>query len=203
MQRLSHVTHESGRGTQRREITQAQTCTSTLTRRNQCNESRASRIKTHQRSLQNPEAFVGHRSSRVLPTDKVMPQGTWSHWRSSRDRVHAIACPQRSRRRHASLSPSSSARFCQNEPPTRRSHSGGAIAKPRPDSTIPTATLRALLSKGPAGPVLGSRAGRLPVGPTRHDRRDVRDALGGSCWYGGSVARSRHPLRLPAGSRAY
>jgi len=26
---------------------------------------------------------------------------------------------------------------------------------------------------------------------------------GGSCWYGGSVARSRDPLRLRAGSRSY
>jgi hypothetical protein len=71
------------------------------------------------------------------------------------------------------------------------------------ERTVAMATLRALLSEGPAVPVR-SRAGRLPVGPARHDRCDVRRALGRLVLVRGLRASESSPLcagRL--GSRAY
>ena len=70
------------------------------------------------------------------------------------------------------------------------------------ERTIELATLWALLSEGPAVPVLGSRAGRLPVGPTRHDRRDVRDALGRVLLVRGLGCSESSPF-APAGGLAF
>lgn len=99
--------------------------------------------------------------------------------------------------------------------PRRRLRVGTSISSPRTVAgaddffaqhdlsglTIDLATLRALLSEGPAVPVLGSRAGRLPVGPTRHDRRDVRDALGRVLLVRGLGCSESSPL-APAGGLA-
>ena len=53
-------------------------------------------------------------------------------------------------------------------------------------------------NRGRVARPLPSRVGRLPVGSPRHDRRDVRRALGGSRWYGGCASESSSFARAGA-----